>query len=161
MHVDKQDVMDQIKIMAMAYPLKGMANALDKSYSTLSNELDERDWAKLGFRTVLSMISLSLEPGAPEQSRIAALKVLDKMESGFGRVAYTIPNVSDGMVDVLKLISSMSTEYAVNIKRLAWAMEDGSWTPDESEKCRGQNRELLKACLRIEAYLGQLEEALR
>ena len=157
MTLDKQQIIDQIKIMAMAYPLKIMANDLDKPYSTLSNELDEREYAKLGFRTVLSMLERSLSCEAPEQSSTAALKVLDMIEAGFNRVAYNIPETGGHMVEIMRLISDLSIQYAEDINNLANAMQDGQWTSDEIAQCRKENRDLLTSCLQIEAYLDHLE----
>jgi len=159
MQVDKQEVINQIKIMAMAYPLKVMANDLDKPYSTLSNELDEREWAKLGFRTVLSMLERAFSNEAPEQSRTAALMVLDMIEAGFNRVAYNIPEMDGSVVEIMRLISDLSIQYAEDINNLANAMQDGQWTSNEIERCRKENRDLLTSCLQIEAYLDLLERS--
>lgn len=158
MTLDKQQIIDQVKIMAMAYPLKVMANDLDKPYSTLSNELDEREWAKLGFRTVLSMLERSLSHEAPEQSFTAAVKVLDMIEAGFNRVAYNIPKADGYAVEIMRLISDLSVQYAEDIGHLATAMEDGQWTQKEIKTCRKENRDLLTSCLKIEAYLEHLEQ---
>jgi hypothetical protein len=154
--MDKQEIINQIKIMAMAYPLKAMANELDKPYSTLSNELDEREWAKLGFRTVLSMLERSFSPSAPEQSRTAGLMVLDMIEAAFGRVAYNIPRSTENPTDLMRLISSLSIEYAQDIEHLACAFDDGKWTKHEISRCRKENRDLLRSCLKIEAYLDRV-----
>ncbi len=150
-------IMNQVKIMVMAFPMESMADKLAKPYSTLSNELAERDYAKLGFRTVLSMVGFALEPEAPEQSRVAAFKVLDMVDARFGRVGYTIPETDGSASDVLRLIAELSTEYAENVNQLAQAMEDGKWTPEEAAACRKENRDLLTACLRLEAFLGRLD----
>jgi len=155
--LDKQEIVNNVKIVAMAYPLKVLANDLDKPYSTLSNELDEREWAKLGFRTVLGILERSFSTSAPEQSRMAGLKVLDLIEAGFGRVAYTIPEQTNGPTDLMHLIAILSTEYAQSIEHLATAIEDGKITGQEVCRCRKENRDLLTACLQIEAYLKNLE----
>lgn len=160
--VDKQDVMDQLVIAAKAYGLKGLANELDKPYSTLSNELAEREWGKMGLRTSLTIIEKCLDPNTealnPDQARTAAINLLDLVDNGFNRVAYNIPEIDGYMVEIMRLISDLSVQYAEDISHLATAMEDGQWTAKEIRDCRKENRDLLTSCLQIEAYLDHLEQ---
>lgn len=159
MKMDKQKIVDQFKILAMAYGLKVMANDLDKAYSSLANELDERDWAKLGLRTALSMLEqvLIINPRS-EQAMMAANNILDMISNGFGRISYVIPtDIGDkGLVQTIRLIADLSREYAGDIECLADALVDGKMTDKEACECQQKNRELIKAALLIELHLNHL-----
>jgi hypothetical protein len=157
--LDKQAVMRKIKTMAFEFPLERMANEVNKPYSTLSNELAERDYAKLGLRTFLSMLEAAFSASAPEISKMAGLQVLDMIEAAFGRVAYNIPRQTKNPTDLMRLISTLSIEYAQDIENLAVAMDDGKWTKEEIARCRKENRDLLRSCLKIEAFLDRAADA--
>ena len=156
--IDKEELVNQFKILAMSYGLKVMANDLDKAYSSLANELDEREWAKLGLRTAISMLEqvLIVNPKS-KQATMAARQILSMLAAGFNLIAYEIPAAPKGSAtDAMHLISAMSKEFADNIRALAESLSDGRLSDREVDKCRMENRELIKACLRIEYYLNDM-----
>ncbi|MDY6903713.1 MAG: hypothetical protein SWH61_03415 [Thermodesulfobacteriota bacterium] len=158
MTLDKQKIIDQVKIMVMAYDMKIMANDINKAYSSLSNELDERDWAKLGFRDVLSMLELVLNINPKsDQAQVAATNILDMIDHGFSRVAYSLSDQPEcELFDTMQLISRISKEFSENVKALAEAIETGQWTKDAIKKCKSENRDLMRVCLQVEHHLNCL-----
>lgn len=152
----KPAIFNQINIAVRAYGRKAMADDLDKPYSTLSNELEERDWAKMGLRDALSIWDLCLQPDAPEQAQIAAEKALDLIDEGFGRIAYTIPETNHGMTQTMHLMAEMSKQFAENLDALAEAIRDGQWSTKEANDCLKENRDLIRVCLQVEGFLHRL-----
>jgi hypothetical protein len=156
--IDKQEVLNQIKICAMSYPLKALADDLDKPYSTLSNELDHREYAKLGFLTALSIVEKSQKPSAGDVCRAAGMAVVDLIEEGLGRIGYKAPTRSGAAeVGVLRLMARMAKEYGETVQAMAFSIEDGQLDAGEVERCLKENRELLRACLEADAYLKGLQ----
>lgn len=157
--IDKDEVLNQIKASVFAYGLKAMASDLDKPYSTLSNELREAEYAKLGFNTGLSIIEHAHAPYAPAHSRDAAVMALDMVEEALGRVAFRIPDPpSDRQApEIMRIISDLGKEFSEAIQAMAKAIEDGRVSRQEAKKCLKENRDLLKACLQIDHYLQRLE----
>ncbi|MCF8025832.1 MAG: hypothetical protein K9K82_10145 [Desulfobacteraceae bacterium] len=156
----KEDILNQVKIAAMAYGLKGMADDLGKPYSTLSNELDHREYAKLGFLTALQIIENSQTSIAPIQSKTAGIMVLDLIEEGFDRVAFQIPDPprNGKAPQTMRIIAKLSKDFSETTSSLADAVEDEVFTQDEVEQCLKKNRQLIKACLQIDHFLQQQEE---
>lgn len=159
LRVDKQEVMNQIVIAVRAYGRKAMANDLNKAYSTLSNELEERDWGKLGLRDAMTILELCLDPSAPEQSRVAAYKALDMIDAGFNRIAYNIPPTNHSTTKTLRLVSKFMKESSENFGALADAMDDNEWQKHEVERCLKENRDVMQACLEIEYHLNHVKDA--
>jgi hypothetical protein len=106
------------------------------------------------------MLERSFSHSAPEQSKTAALMVLDMIEGAFNRVAYNIPREKENPTDLMRLISSLSIEYAQDIEHLACAFDAGKWTKQEIARCHKENRALLRSCLKIEAYLDRVAKTL-
>lgn len=158
--IDKEEVLNQLKAAVFAYGTKAMASDLGKPYSTLSNELREAEFAKLGWNTGLSVIEHAHAPHAPAHSRDAAIMALDMIEEALGRVAFHISDQpSDRQAaDTMHLISQLSKEFSEAIESMAKAVEDNHISRQEAKKCLKENRDLLKACLQIDHYLQCLEQ---
>ena len=158
-HPKNTEILNQIVIAVRAYGRKAMAEDLDKAYSTLSNELEERDWAKLGLRDALRIIGLCLDKDAPEMSKMAATQALDLVDDQFNRIGYTIPDgVNNGMVHTMHLMSKLSKEFSESISALASAIEDTCMTNEEVKRCLAENRDLIRVCLQVEHFLRDLVE---
>ena len=157
--LNKEEILNQVKITAMAYSLKNMADDVGKPYSTLSNELDHRDFAKLGFLTTLQILEHSQSPSATVQSKSAGLMVLDLIEEGFNRVAFAIPDPpKEKIPQTMRMIAKLSKEFSEATGALADSIEDNHFTRQEAEVCLKENRDLIKACLRIDHFLQQQME---
>ena len=153
------EIMNQIVIAVRSYGRKSMADNLDKAYSTLANELEERDWAKLGLRDALKIIGMCLGQDAPEMARMAATRALDLIDDQFNRIGYTIPDKVNGdMTHTMHLMSQLSKEFGDSIKSLADAISDGCFHPKEIAECLSENRDLMKVCLQVEHYLREMAD---
>lgn len=152
--IDKNAVLEQVKLASMAYPMRALSNDLDKAYSTLSNELDHRDYAKLGFMTGMSILEKSMSRN--ETSRTAALAAVDMIEAGLGRVAFLIPKPNGTPEDVLGLVANLSHEYAEIVAAIGDGLRDGKLDKKEIADCEKKGRALLKACLEMNAHFEEL-----
>lgn len=158
--VDNDAIMDKLVATAKSYGVKGMACDINKRYITLSNELREAEYAKLGFRTALDILQLALRPDAEEDARIAARKVVEMACEKLGFVAYQVPEISGTCSDSMNMMARVSKEYAEHIESVAAALQDGKWSLAEVAECRRENRDLLRACLEADAHFEQLEQTL-
>ena len=152
--MDKEEILNQVKAACMSYPLRAMAADLGKPYSTLSNELDHRDYAKLGFLSTLSIIENSVASYAPDQSRTAALHAMDLIEAGLNRIAFEVPLTTHQPIpQTMRLMAALSKEYGETIATLADAIDDHKFTKEEIQQCIKETRDLLKVALQLDHHL--------
>ena len=84
---------------------------------------------------------------------------LDYIESVFDRVAFPIPKASlTDPAPIMKLVSKISKEFGESIQELGKSLEDGVLDPDEVKRCRQENRDLIKACVEMDANLEKLNK---
>jgi len=139
------DLIDLIDIAAKSYPLKAMAFELGKGESTLRNELTQQHGFKLGLLDAILILKKSHDT-----------RPLDTIEEFFNRVAFELPGAErKNMQPVMHYVSKIAKEFGENIKEIAAAMEDGVVTTNEAKKCLKENRDLIKACVELQAYLEQ------
>jgi len=137
------NIIDLLDIAAKEYPLKALAFELDKGESTLRNELAQQPGYKVGLITAI-LIMLKTKD----------LRALDEVEAHFNRVAFELPKPEAGdMRPIMELVANLSKEFGENMKELAAAMTDGKVTPDEAKRCFAENQDLIKACIKLQAYL--------
>jgi hypothetical protein len=75
--IDKEKIITQFKIAALAYGMADMAGQLNKPFLQLSNAIDEREnTAPLSLRDALSIIKVCLQADVPEQSRYAVNEII-------------------------------------------------------------------------------------
>jgi hypothetical protein len=155
--MDKEEILNHIKSACMLYGLKAMANDLGKPYSTLSNELDHRDFAKLGFLTTLSILENSHASYAPTPARDAAVQAMDLIENALGRIAFQVPEPSDKPVpQTMRLMADMSKGFANTMQTLADAIDDGAFTADEIMDCLSATTEVIKVSLQLKHHLKSI-----
>jgi len=161
--MDKNEILNQVKIAVMGYPMKAMADELDKAYSTLSNELDHRDTAKLGFLTALGILAKSQGAGAPSQSRYAGIKAVDLIEAGFGRVAFELPKaIPTDPRPIMQMAAKLSKEFGEAVQELASCIDPespggGRTIAEEAERCLKEIGDLVKACIELQGYFQCLQ----
>ncbi len=157
--IDVDEIMDAVRAAIFEYPMKAMASDIGKQYPTLSNELGHRDDFKLGFITFLKILEATQRLGDPNNpSRLAGLRMLDKIEESVNRVAYQIPDASnEDVVPVMEMMANMSREFGESIRELATAIKDGKLSSTEAKRCAKENRELIKACVTLQGYLDRLQ----
>jgi len=154
--LDYEEIMAQLKIAVLAYPMKAIAPEIGKEYQTLSNELGHREDFKLGFISALQILSVTQHPHANQQSRAAGIQALDKIEEGLGRVAFVIPRAKDTeMQPIMELVAKVSKEFGENMQELATAIQDGKITEQEARDCSKETQDLINACIRLQAFLEQ------
>ncbi len=155
--IDKTPLIDQLKIIGHAYGMKGMANELNKPYSTLSNELREVEWAKPGFRDAMSMIEIAMEDDSPEQAQMAAGIMLDMIAESFGRIMYEIPAVNGKNPSrVMRLTARLTKEFSDVMEGLANAVDDGVIEHHEVKNCKRDISRLIRQALELMAYLDRV-----
>ena len=139
------DLIDLFDIAAKSYPLKAMAFELGKTDSTLRNELTQQHGFKLGILDAILIMKKSHDT-----------RPLDTIEEYFNRVAFELPRAErKNMQPVMHYISQMSKEFGENIEQMAEAMKDGVVTSLEAKRCLKENKDLIKACVELQAYLEQ------
>ena len=144
-HEKLYDLIDQFDIAAKSYPLKAMAFELGKTDATLRNELTQQHGFKLGILDAILIMKKAYDT-----------RPLDTIEGFFNRVAFELPRAErKNMQPVMHYISQMSKEFGENIKEIAAAMEDGVVTTNEAKKCLKENKDLIQACVELQAYLEQ------
>ena len=159
--VDSDAIMDKLVATAKAYGVKGMAQDINKRYITLSNELREAEYAKLGFRSALDILDRGLRPEAEEDAQIAARKVVEMFCEKLGFVAFRIPAPSGSTcADVFGQTARVSREYSESVRAVADAVADGRLDQKELAQLRRENRELIEACLETDALYHKLERGI-
>jgi len=138
-------IIDLLDVAAKNYPIKALAPEIGKGESTLRNELTQQPGYKLGLMTSILIMQ-----------KTGDLRALDQIESLFDRVAFNIPQpISHNMRPAMELVAKLTKEFGENMTEMAAAMEDGVISAKEAQKCLKENRDLVEACLRLEAYLEQ------
>jgi len=160
---DKDPIMDQLKIMVTAYCTKAMANELNKSYSTLSNELREVDWAKMGFRDALSAIEIALADDAPEQARTAGGIILDMIARAFNRYTYPIPEINPAQKPstTMRRTAKLSEDFGGVVRGIANALDDGLLELHEVSEVLENVDQLIRTALEMRASLKHIEGVIR
>lgn len=138
-------VLDLLDIAAKSYPIKALAPDIGKGESTLRNELTQQPGYKLGLMTAFQIIS-----------RTGDLKALDRIEALLGRVAFTLPkSESKNMTPLMQLVAKLTKEFSEHMDAIALAMADGKLDKHEIEKCQKELKDLIEACVNLQAYFEQ------
>lgn len=140
--LDLHAIAEQLDLAVKGFPMKAMADELGKRYTTLANELSEQPGWKLGWADMLRIVRLS-----------GRLEVLDAIESSFGRVAFALPRPIAQSGPVMALVGRLTREFGENLETLASSLEDGFLDRDEASRCLKELRDVVEACMRLQAYL--------
>lgn len=138
-------LIDMLDIAAKNHPIKALASDLGKGESTLRNELTQQPGYKLGLVTAIQIIKMTDD-----------IKPLDRIESFFGRVAFDLPKPEPGnMRPCMEFVGKLSKEFSEVIEEMATALLDGVMTGKEAKRCLNETCDLIKACVKLKAYLRQ------
>jgi hypothetical protein len=142
------EILDLLDVAAKNYPIKALADEIDKAESTLRNELTAQPGYKLGLGTAYLI-----------WSKTGDLHSLDKIEEAVGRVAFVLPKTVEGSssVPVMKLVSGLSKQFSESIDALADALADGKINKVAAARCLQENKDLIEICIKIQAYLERLK----
>jgi len=89
-------------------------------------------------------------------SKNFSIKALDAIEAFFDRVAFVLPPPQKGQMEpIMKMVGSMTREFGENMEALTKAMEDGRITKHEASRCLQENKDMITACMKLQAYLEQ------
>jgi len=139
------EIIDLLDIAAKDFPIKALADEIDKAESTLRNELTRQPGYKLGLHTAVLIMKKTKD-----------LRALDKIESFFNRVAFVLPPPQEGAMEpIMKMVASMAREFGENMEALAKTLEDGKITKHEATRCLQENKDVITACVKLQAYLEQ------
>jgi hypothetical protein len=123
---------------------------LDSANSRLDNELHERQGPgynyKLGLRTAIQIMQITGD-----------LSALDRIESLFKRVAFSLPEPKGKITDLMDMTADLTKEFGEHIGAVAMAMKDNRLTEKEARKCLEEVKDVIEAGIRIKAYLERYE----
>lgn len=139
-------IIDLLDASAKRYPIKALCDEIGKGESTLRNELTQQEGFKLGLSTAILIMR-----------KTGDLKALDAIEEDLGRVAFFLPTPEDGKIsDAMALVATMAKEFGESMQAQAASLADGKITKKEAIKCLMENKDMIKACLRWQAYLERI-----
>ena len=139
-------IIDLLDIAAKEYPIKALAPEMGKGESTLRNELTQQPGYKLGLMDAIQIMK-----------KTENLRALDRIEGMFNRTAFQIPNPEyNNAVTIMKLVANLSKEFSKTIHLMANALEGSAISKTEATKCLRENKELIKACIELQAYLQKI-----
>lgn len=134
---------DFLDVAAKRYPIKALAEEVDKAESTLRNELTQQPGYKLGLVTAAKIMK-----------RTGDLAALDFIERKLDRVAVPIPKhgpVSE--TDMIALAGKISAEAGEVLSSIGEAMEDGRLSVREREWIKKETYEALQALATLWVHL--------
>ena len=139
-------IIDLLDIAAKEYPIKALASEMGKGESTLRNELTQQPGYKVGIMDAIQIMK-----------KTGNLRALDRIEEMFSRTAFMIPNPEyNNAVTIMKLVANLSKEFSKTIHLMANALENSAISKTEARQCLKENKELIKACIQLQAYLQKI-----
>jgi hypothetical protein len=139
-------IIDLLDAAAKRYPIKALCDEIGKGESTLRNELTQQEGYKLGLITTILIMR-----------KTGDLEALDRIEAMFNRAAFLLPAPDqEDVLPVMRIAADMAAEFGESLKALGDGMKDGRLTGKEAERCLKENMDLIKACVRLKAYLEGL-----
>ena len=141
-------IIDLLDIAAKEYPIMALAPEMGKGESTLRNELTQQPGYKLGLMDAIQIMK-----------KTENLRALDRIEGMFNRTAFVIPHPEyNNTIPVMNLVANLSEEFSDTIGAMATALRESVITKQEATKCLRENKELIKACIELQAYLQKIIE---
>jgi len=139
-------IIDLLDIAAKEYPIKALASEMGKGESTLRNELTQQPGYKVGIMDAIQIMK-----------KTGNLRALDRIEDMFKRTAFVIPNPQyNNTIPVMNLVANLSEEFSDTIGAMAGALRDSVITKQDAKQCLKENKELIKACIELQAYLQKI-----
>ena len=139
-------VFDLLDIAAKSYPIKALAQEIDKAESTLRNELNQQEGYKLGLKTAVLIMK-----------KTGDLKALDGIEAMFNRVAFNLPKPDGNVSDLMSMVADLTREFSEYMGAVAKALRNGPVTKTEARACLKELGELMSALIKLQAYLERIE----
>ena len=129
-------VMTCLGIAARDYPLKALADKLEKGESTIYAELNGQQGHKLGLETAVMIMHHTND-----------LKALDGIEAMFNRVAYKLPDPKEGKhSQVIRNLGHVLKESGELSEKVAEALEDGVLDEAEIHTLKRETQDIMDAC---------------
>lgn len=126
---------DMLDAAAKRYPVKALAEEVDKAESTLRNELVQQPGYKLGLVTAIKIME-----------RTGDLAALDWIEAKLDRVAVPIPQYGPSQeTELVNYAGKISKETGEVLTALAESMKIGKLSANERCLIRKETYEALKA----------------
>ena len=139
-------IIDLLDIAAKEYPIKALAPEMGKGESTLRNELTQQPGYKLGIMDAVLIMK-----------KTSNLRALDRIEGMFNRTAFVIPHPEyNNTIPIMNLVANLSEDFSDTIGAMAAALRDSVITKQEAKQCIKENKELIKACIELQAYLQKI-----
>jgi len=139
-------IIDLFDIAAKEYPIKALAPEIGKGESTLRNELTQQPGYKLGLLDAILIMK-----------KTCNLRPLDKIEEIFHRTAFVIPHPEyNNTIPIMKLVANLSKEFSKTIHLMADALENSAISKKDAKQCLTKNKELIKTCIEVQAYLQKI-----
>lgn len=138
-------VLDLLDSASKSHPIKALADELGKAESTLRNELTEQPGYKLGLRTAVLIMR-----------KTGDLRALDRLETLFGRVAFTVPRPESTAGPFWALEAAAVKEFGEQMEAISGALRDNRITREEARKCLKEVTETIGALARIKAHLEEV-----
>lgn len=145
-------LIDLLDAAAKQYPIKALCDEVGKAESTLRAELNRQPGYKLGLITAIMVMKKTGDLGP-----------LDFIEEMFNRTAFEIPDAAPGdPKPLMKMIANLSKEFSETIQSLAFAIDQMSEggeaiVKSEAKQCRKEIKDLIEACIVLQAYLNGLK----
>ena len=138
-----QEIYDLLDAAAKQYPIKALAPDINKAESTLRNELTQQPGYKLGLMTAILIIK-----------RTQDLRALDVIEEFFDRVAFVLPRAQNCEVAPLaELAGRIAKEFGEHMQEVGKALADGKLDNSEARSCLKELKDVIEACVNLQAYL--------
>ena len=136
-------VHDCLDVAAKRYPIKALAEEVDKAESTLRNELVQQPGYKLGLVTAVKIME-----------RTGDLAALDWIERKLDRVAVPIPKHGPASeTDLVNYAGKISRETGEVLSSIGLAMADGRLSGNERKLIKKETYEALQALAALWEHL--------
>jgi len=143
------EIYDLLDSAAKRYPMKALADDINKAESTLRNELNRQDGYKLGLQTAILIMR-----------RTGDLAALDRIEALFNRTALDLPEPADIPTSPRPLVNQaagLMKETSEALAAVSDALHPSSpggenMTAREASKCASELDDVIDVCTKLKAY---------
>jgi hypothetical protein len=137
-------IFDLLDAAAKDFPIKALADEVEKAESTLRNELNRQPGYKLGLHTAYLIMK-----------KTGDLRALDEIETMLGRVAFSLPEADGNVADLMETMGRAVKEFGEYVTEMGRTLADGYIREDEAEKCLKELWDTMRILVKLKAYLEQ------
>jgi len=142
-----QKVFDAMDVAVKTAGVGWVADEVNLAESTLRSQLNRQERHKLGLVTAIKILKYTKD-----------LRPLDQIERILGRVAFRLPEHYTGSLPELsQMVGTLTKEFGEQMQCMGKAMEDGKVDRAEARKCKIELDDVLKACIKLKAYLERIK----